>query len=102
MTFFVNRIDGTRIGEFNEAEFREKVFARKIAANDYYWHDGMADWRPVSEYRALAKTQRISFAPPPRPTIKIDMEAAAKSDMKSRARPQNFISRLLQRIKDRK
>jgi len=97
VTFFVCRIDGTQVGEFNEAEFRKKFFARKIAANDHYWHEGMADWRPVSEYRALAKTQRISFAPPMRKTVKIDMNTAPAVP----AKPSNVISRLLKRIRGR-
>ena len=96
MTVFVNRIDGTRLGEFEEEEFREKVFARQIKPEDYYWHEGMADWRPVSDYRALAKTQRISFDPPARKTVKIEMGPAAP--MKS----SNVISRFIDRIRGRK
>jgi hypothetical protein len=99
VTFFVNRIDGTRIGEFNEAEFRDKVFARKIAANDYYWHEGMADWRPISEYRALAKTQRISFAPPIRPTVRIDTRHTVSEQPVKKSNP---ISRFLNRIRRKK
>jgi hypothetical protein len=100
VTFFVCRIDGTPVGEFNETEFREKVFARKIAVNDYYWHEGMADWRPISEYRALAKTQRISFAPPIRPTVKIDTSKAAAQPQS--ATKSNPISRFLNRIRGKK
>jgi hypothetical protein len=96
--FFVCRIDGTQVGEFEEAEFRERVFARTIAANDYYWHEGIADWRPVSEYRALAKTQKISFAPPVRPTVKIDVNQPAVVP----SPPKNIVSRFLDRIRRRK
>lgn len=98
MNFFVCRIDGTQIGEFEEAEFREKVFARQIKPEDYYWHEGMADWRPVSDYRALAKTQRISFAPPPRRTVKIGINAAPAAPAKS----PNVISRFLKRMRGKK
>ena len=97
MTFFVCRIDGTQVGEFGEEEFRDKVFARQISAADYYWHEGMADWRPVSEYRALAKTQRISFAPPIRPTIKIDMDKPLPSPP-----PKNTVGRFLDRLRRKK
>ena len=97
MTFFVCRIDGTQVGEFEEEEFRDKVFARQIKAEDYYWHDGMSDWRPVSEYRALAKTQRISFAPPPaRPTVKIDVAQTPPPP-----KPTNPITRWIERIRKR-
>jgi hypothetical protein len=99
--FFVCRIDGTQIGEFEEAEFRDKVLARQITAQDYYWHEGMTDWRPVSEYRAIAKTQRISFAPPPRPTVKIDMTSTA-SLPREPAKKSDPISRLLDRIRRKK
>jgi hypothetical protein len=100
VTFFVCRIDGTKVGEFNEAEFRDKVFARKITSSDYYWHEGMADWRPISEYRALAKTQRISFAPPMRPTVKIDTHKVASQQQS--AGKSNPISRFLDRIRLKK
>jgi len=98
--FFVCRIDGTQIGEFEEAEFREKLFAMKIKADDYYWHEGMADWRPVSNYRALAKTQRISFAPPKRPTVKIDVNEVKIALEKDKA--SNPVSRFFDRIRGRK
>jgi len=47
--YFVCRIDGTPLGEFEETELLEKVFSRKITSNDYDRHEGMADWRPVLE-----------------------------------------------------
>jgi len=95
--FFVCRIDGTEIGQFEEAEFRDKVFSRQIKAQDYYWHEGMADWRPVSDYRALAKTQRISFAPPMRPTIKIEPPQVTSSSQGTK--PENVVSRFWNRIR---
>ena len=99
MIFFVCRIDGTQVGDFEEAEFREKVFSRQIKSDDYYWHEGMADWRPISDYRALAKTQRISFAPPIRPTVKIDMN---KSPAPAPPPPKRGISRFIERIRGKK
>jgi len=66
--------DGQAIGEYEERDFRENVFAGRLPADSHYWHEGMEDWRPIADYRALAKTQRISFAPPVRRTIKIQME----------------------------
>ncbi len=95
-------MDGTKLGEFEEPEFQSRLFAGELTAADYYWHEGMEDWKPISEYRLLAKTQKISFAPPMRATVKIDMDAASRSDPPSRkSKPQSFVSRLIERIKGR-
>jgi hypothetical protein len=93
MTFHVCAIDGTKLGEFSEAEFQEKVSSGELRPQDYYWHEGMADWKPISEYRTLAKTQRISFAPPTRPTVKIQMEPESQP-----GRTQSAFARLLNRF----
>jgi hypothetical protein len=95
-------VDGTKLGEFSEPEFQAKLFAGELSSADYYWHEGMPDWKPISEYRLLAKTQKISFAPPMRATVKIDMDAASRPDLPSRAtKPQNFLSRLIRRMTGR-
>jgi GYF domain 2 len=100
MIFFACRIDGTKLGEFEEPDFQAKVSAGQLKSDDYYWHEGMADWRPISDYRLLAKTQRISFTPPPRSTMKIDMDAAEKSaGRESQSRPPNLMSRLRERFR---
>jgi GYF domain 2 len=83
MIFHVCHIDGTSLGEFDEEEFNRKVLAGELK-EDFYWHEGMADWKPVAQYRILAKTQRISFTPPPRTTVKIDMNVAPTSPEKSK------------------
>jgi hypothetical protein len=100
--FHACKVDGTKLGEFSEPEFQARLFAGELTASDYYWHEGMPDWKPISEYRVLAKTQKISFAPPMRATVKIDMEAASRSDLPPPAsKPQSFLSRLIRRITDR-
>ncbi len=53
MTYHVAR-EGETLGEFTEAEFREKNFANEVSPNDWYWTEGMSDWRSVSEWRAIA------------------------------------------------
>jgi hypothetical protein len=58
MTFHVAR-NGDIIGEFSEEDFRDRVFRGEVRADDYYWTEGMADWQPVAEYRAGARTQVI-------------------------------------------
>jgi hypothetical protein len=95
MTFHVCNIDGASLGEFSEEEFNRKVLAGELK-EDFYWHDGMSDWRAVAQYRILAKTQRISFTPPPRTTVKIDMNIAPPPAEKKSA-----MSRLLDRIRGR-
>ena len=91
--------DGQSVGEFEEADFRDKLFAGAILADSYYWHEGMEDWRPISEYRALAKTQRISFAPPMARTIKIDPNSASQPTIHPQpAKPKGSVARLWQRM----
>ena len=72
--------NGEPIGQFEENDFRDNLLAGRFPAGSHYWHHGMEDWRPIDDYRALAKTQRISFAPPRRRTIKIDMGSLPRSD----------------------
>jgi GYF domain 2 len=98
--FHACRADGTKLGEFGEPDFQAKVFAGELTPADYYWHEGMPDWKPISEYRLLAKTQKISFAPPMRATVKIDMDHTASSQQP--ARKSNLVSRFLDRLRRRK
>jgi hypothetical protein len=97
VTFFVCRIDGSQLGEFTESEFQAKVSAHELTAEDYYWHDGMPDWRPISDYRLLAKTQRISFVPPMRTTVKISTVPPPEP----KPRPKG-LTKLLERIRIKK
>jgi hypothetical protein len=36
-----------------------------LPAGDYYWTEGLPDWRLVSQYLIIAKTVRVSAVPPP-------------------------------------
>jgi hypothetical protein len=53
------------VGQFQEADFRDKIFAGELTSDQYYWYEGMEDWKPIADYRALARTQRITFDPEP-------------------------------------
>ena len=97
MIIHVCASDGERIGEFEENDFRDKLFGGHFPADSYYWHEGMEDWRPVAEYRSLAKTQRISFAPPLRRTVKIEMDPAPVRP----AKRENGLKRLWRRLTGR-
>ena len=86
--------DGQQIGEFEEQDFLDSLFAGRFPADGYYWHDGMTDWQPISDYRALAKTQRISFAPPVRRTVKINLEPTSATTEKRQSSLRRFWKRL--------
>jgi len=59
----------------------------------------MEDWHPIADYRALAKTQRISFAPPLSRTVRINIEPNITSDP---PKGEGAVSRLLKRLTGRK
>ena len=94
MTIHVCGSDGQLIGEFEEQDFIAAVFASRLPADCYYWQEGMADWRPISEYRALAKTQRISFTPPMKRTVRINMDSVNADDVTPQSERQGFFARI--------
>jgi hypothetical protein len=99
VTIHVCGSDGQRIAEFEEQEFRDNLSEGRFAKDSYYWQEGMEDWRPVAEYRALAKTQRISFAPPMARTVRINIDAKPSSES---SKPGGSLARWWQRLTSRK
>jgi hypothetical protein len=89
--------DGTDVGQFEENDFRDNLFAGRFPADSFYWHEGMEDWRPAAEYRSLAKTQRISFTPPMVRTVKINVEPPPTDPPK----PASSLTRLWRRLTGR-
>jgi hypothetical protein len=65
VTIHVCHSDGATVGEFSESVFRDKISSGELRSEDFYWHEGIADWKPITEYRAIPKTQKIAIAPPP-------------------------------------
>ena len=62
MIIQVCRADGVVIGKFEETAFQEKLRRGEfpVASGQYsYWHDGMADWKPLSEYHPPGKITKI-------------------------------------------
>jgi len=59
MIFHACRADGVPIGQFEEAEFRKKILRGELQADHYYWREGMADWKPISEYRPPGRVTKI-------------------------------------------
>jgi hypothetical protein len=58
----VCRADGIVIGKFEEGVFRDKLQRGELpaASGQYsYWHEGMTDWKPLSEYRSPGKITKI-------------------------------------------
>ena len=58
----VCRADGVVIGKFEQADFQEKMRRGELpaASGQYsYWHEGMAEWKPLSEYRPPGKITNI-------------------------------------------
>lgn len=98
MIVHVCQSDGQSIGEFQEEEFREIIFAGRFPPDGYYWHEGMEDWHPIADYRALAKTQRISFAPPLSRTVRINIENISSEPPKR----EGSVTRFWKRITGRK
>ena len=86
--------EGESIGQYEEQEFRDNLFAGRLPQDSYYWHEGMADWAPIASYKALAKTQKISFAPPMARTTKI----IVKEEPPSPKNPESLFQRLWRRL----
>ena len=77
--------DGAPAGEFPEADFRDKIFAGELAPDYFYWYEGMEDWKPISEYRALARTQRIEI------TVEEELLMATEQQVPVRARSDALV-----------
>ena len=58
----VCRADGVVVGKFDEAAFQDKMRRGELptAAGQYsYWHEGMTEWKPISEYRPPGMITKI-------------------------------------------
>ena len=49
MRFYVARA-GAEIGEYESAEFEEKIRAGEILPTDHFWAEGMAGWLLISQF----------------------------------------------------
>jgi hypothetical protein len=66
MIFHACRADGASIGQFEGADFREKIHRGELQPDHYYWREGMADWKPISEYRPPGRVTKILGSIPTR------------------------------------
>jgi hypothetical protein len=58
----VRRADGVVIGKFEQADFQNKMMRGElpVGSGQYsYWHEGMSEWKPLSEYRPPGKITKI-------------------------------------------
>ena len=76
MKFFVARA-GIETGQFEQAEFEEKIRTREILPTDHFWSEGMTDWLLVLERRPSAPAPRKRRRRPPAPMRPLPGDAAA-------------------------
>ena len=53
--------NGVEIGEFKPVDFMDGVASGKVRQDDWFWMEGMTDWKCVSEFKIPEKPH-----PPPR------------------------------------
>ena len=78
----VCRADGVVIGKFEQADFQEKMRRGElpVASGQYsYWHEGMTEWKPLSQYRAPGKITDILEHIPTREVRRQQLRSAAST-----------------------
>ena len=63
--FHINR-SGTGLGVFDEGRVREGLRTGEFIGTDLAWTEGMASWRPLSEFESFASAAAVP--PPPSPS----------------------------------
>lgn len=58
-------LEGAQHGPVSEAEIKTMIGTGKIAGADFVWHEGMTDWKPVSETPELMTPQPSTTATAP-------------------------------------
>src|SRR5438034_7725751 len=70
----VNRAAAS-LGVFSEEEVREGLRTGRFVPTDIWWHEGMANWQPLSQFPELGAV--APAAPPPQTGAGATLEAAA-------------------------
>jgi membrane protein YdbS with pleckstrin-like domain len=65
MDFLIHH-DGREIGPYSESEVRSRLISGAIASSDLVWHEGAADWAPLSSFSQFASKPH-PITPPPVP-----------------------------------
>ena len=57
--------NGVEIGEFEPFDFIEGVRSGEIRQDDWFWMEGMTDWKPVSDLKILEEFRKLPASPKP-------------------------------------
>lgn len=100
--------DGEELGECERQDLAQLVREDQVRATDHYWHEGMTEWRVVSDFlaeeeaAAVEKTPRVlkprTEEPPlperpkePERTVRISVDEPAPAPSKPYRDPKEFI-----------
>jgi hypothetical protein len=78
----VCRADGVIIGRFEQPDFQSKMQRGElpVRSGQYsYWHEGMSEWKPLSEYRAPGKITKILEDIPTREMKRRQLKSSSSS-----------------------
>jgi hypothetical protein len=82
-TIHVNR-GGTSLGTFSEEEVREGLRSGRFVGTDLGWHEGMAQWEPLSQMPEFATTAP-SGPPPAAPPIAAPLATSTSAEAMPRS-----------------
>ena len=92
----VCRADGVVIGKFEEADFREKMQRGELPAGQYrYWHPGMTEWKPISEYKPPGRVTTILGNIPTREMKRAELAGKSQHQRKT------FLKKIFRRDKQK-
>lgn len=66
MEFLIHH-HGRQVGPYSESEVRTRLNSGAIALSDLAWHEGAADWKPLSSFDQFAASPRQTPPAPPPP-----------------------------------
>ena len=67
---YILREDGAQDGPFDAAQVQQKVFTGEANPDTYVWHEGLAEWQPLSQVVRLPSLPPARPAPPtPAPAV---------------------------------
>ncbi|MGI9089412.1 MAG: DUF4339 domain-containing protein [Chthoniobacterales bacterium] len=93
MRFFVAR-EGVEIGEFEDADFENKIRTREILPTDHFWSEGMTGWLTISKRKR--KPAPPTAPPKRRPKLPTNVRPVPVMPLppKAKAGPQTPAARL--------
>ena len=70
--------NGVEIGEFKPFAFMQDVQSGKIRQDDWYWVQGMSEWKRVSELKIL---EELRESPPPPPLSRAQLDGVTRGSI---------------------